>query len=188
MTSPGLWLSSPRVLPGSSLVSLRDLGRVAVLPAEHVVGVGRRGVDDPPGLSSGLIRRSSGAFAEHQARPPSQVTDHADLAWTDTNRLGKRVGCKPSRVRISHPPHAMLTRQDSGRLLAYTQSRLAAGLSSGLISPGADGAPGHGTPGPRQPGYAPRWRVARSLDKPRPGQGSMSAPGHKLIIRQDEHS
>ena len=56
------------------------------------------------GLSSGLIRRGSRASAEDRTRPQLQVTDRADLPRTHVHRLGKRVECKPSRVRISHPP------------------------------------------------------------------------------------
>jgi hypothetical protein len=43
---------------------------------------------------------------EDRTRPQLQLTDHTDLPRTHVRRLGKRVGRKPSRVRISYPPLA----------------------------------------------------------------------------------
>ncbi len=46
----------------------------------------------------------SGAVHHRPARTLAQFTDGPGPRCTQVNSVGKRVGCKPSRVRISHPP------------------------------------------------------------------------------------
>ena len=59
---------------------------------------------DRSSLSFSLIHGRTGPYAERYADLFAQVTYFADLVRMQVNRLGKRVGGNPSRVRIPHPP------------------------------------------------------------------------------------
>ncbi|WP_018654161.1 DUF3320 domain-containing protein [Actinomadura flavalba] len=63
-------------------------------------------------LSFRLIRGRSGASADVHRIASPHVSDGGRRRRTVGLRIGKRVGCKPSRVRISYPP-PRLTRQNT---------------------------------------------------------------------------